>query len=151
MKSYATLESSAISTVQLLVPEPHNLLSILTLQSAKGDPRRLREDSRHKHLALMQLILTTSIDLVDTDYQRNVWGDSFQGLVRSGDLPVDYLLVLANVDEEKNQVRVRYLSEGRVEGFDNNRMHVLDETNTVNENEAESISSILIVNPPGKS
>src|SRR5437773_11383749 len=99
----------------------------------------------------MQLILTTSIDLVDTDYQRNVWGDSFQGLIRSGDLPENYLLVLANIDEEKNQVRVRYLSEGRVEGFDNDRMHVLDETNTVNENEAESISTILIVNPPGKS
>src|SRR6059036_3681811 len=140
-----------VPTVQLLIAEPNNLLGTLTLQSAKRDLRRLRENSRHKHLALMQLILTTSIDLVDTDYQRNVWGDSFQGLIRSGDLPENYLLVLANVDEEKNQVRVRYLSEGRVEDFDNNRMHVLDETNTVNENEAESISTILIVNPPGKS
>src|SRR6266496_651548 len=151
MKSYATLESSAISTVQLLVPEPHNLLGILTLQSAKGDLRRLREDSRHKHLSFAQLILTASIDLVDTDDYGNVWRDSFQGLVRSGDLPVDYLLVLANVDEEKNQVRVRYLSEGRVEGFDDNRMHVLDESNTVDENEAEGISTILIVNLPRKS
>src|SRR5439155_21160893 len=97
------------------------------------------------------LIFTTSIDLVHTAYQRHVWGDSFQGLVRSSDLPVDYLLVLANVDEEKNQVRVRYLSEGRVEGSEDNRMHVLDESYTVNENEAEGISTILIVNLPRKS
>src|SRR5437773_12519855 len=98
----------------------------------------------------MQLILTTSIDLVDTHYQRNVWGDSFQGLIRSGDLPEDCLLVLANVDEEKNQVRVRYLSEVRVEVFDNNKMHVLDESNTTNENDEESNSNILIDTPRDK-